>query len=137
VTHASADMMKSFNQLNRRLFWMWTIPIIAAHVLLSIAVADGMGVGAFDTVLIVLLAAVVAGRFRDIGWPAWLGPAFVLVTMLGIPAVAMGVMIAQKVDPDQFVQSLLRIGQFAGLANLVLLVIAGSMPGKAVAAEPG
>jgi hypothetical protein len=61
---------------------------------------------------------------------------FILVTMLGIPVVVMGVMIAQKADPDQFVQSLLRVGQFTGLVNLVFLVIAGSMPGRGAPAEP-
>jgi hypothetical protein len=129
-------MLQSFNQLNRRSFWLWTVPIVVAHLLLTVAVANGMGVGAFDTVLIVLLAAVVAGRFRDIGWPPWLGPAFILVTMLGIPAAVMGVAIARNVSPDDFVQWLLRIGQVTGLANLVLLVIAGSMPGRSVPAEP-
>jgi hypothetical protein len=129
-------MLKSFNQLNRFSFWLWTVPIVTAHVLLILAVANGARVGPFDTVLIVLLAAVVAGRFRDIGWPVWLGPAFILVTMLGIPVVAMDLAIARNVDPDEFVQLLLRIAQFTGIPNLVLLVIVGSVPGRGVPAEP-
>jgi hypothetical protein len=130
-------MLKSFNQLNRRLFWMWTIPIVAAYVLLSIAVANGARVGPFVTVLILLLAYVVACRFRDIGWPAWLGPAFILVTMLGIPAVAVGLAFGRNADPDELLQLFLRVGQFTGLVNLVFLVIVGSVPGGAVPAEPG
>jgi len=129
-------MLKSFNQLNRLSFWLWTVPIVVVHVLLSVAVENGARVGPFDTVLILLLAAVVAGRFRDIGWPAWLGPVFILVTMLGIPAVAMGWAIAQNAGADEIMQSLLRIGEYTGLANLVMLIIAGSVPGRAVPAEP-
>jgi hypothetical protein len=129
-------MLKSLNQLNRRLFWTWTIPIVVAYVLLGIAVVNGARVGPFATVLIVLLAYVVAGRFRDIGWPAWLGPAFILVTMLGIPAVAMGLEIERNATPDELLQSLVRVGLFTGLANLVLLIIVGSVPGGAVPPEP-
>jgi uncharacterized membrane protein YhaH (DUF805 family) len=95
-----------------------------------------MGVGSFDTVLIVLLAATVAGRFRDIGWPAWLAAAFILITMLGIPVAVMGVAIERNVSPAEFTQWLFRIGQVTGLANLVLLVVAGSMPSRSVPAEP-
>ena len=129
-------MLKSFNQLNRLSFWLWTVPIVVVHVLLSVAVEDGARVGPFDTVLILLLAAVVAGRFRDIGWPAWLGPVFILVTMLGIPVLALDLMFARNVDPGESMQWFFRIGQFAGLANLVLLIIAGSVPGRGVPAEP-
>jgi hypothetical protein len=129
-------MLKSFDKLNRLLFWLWTVPIVVAHVLLNLAVANGARVGPFDTVLILLLAYVVAGRFRDIGWPAWLGPTFILVTMLGIPAIAMGWAISQNAGADEIMQSLFRVGEFTGLANLVLLVVAGSVPGRTVPAEP-
>jgi len=129
-------MLKSLNQLNRRLFWTWTIPIVVAYVLLGIAVVNGARVGPFATVLILLLAYVVAGRFRDIGWPAWLGPAFILVTMLGIPAVAMGLAVARNAAPDELLQSLVHVGLFTGLANLLLLIIVGSVPGGAVPREP-
>jgi hypothetical protein len=128
-------MMKSFNQLNRLYFWLWAVPVVAGHVILTIAVENGARVGPLDTVLIVLLAAVVAGRFRDIGWPGWLGPALVLVLMLGIPLVATGLAIAQNAGPDQVMETLLRVGQFSGLATLVLLVIAGSVPSRAAPAE--
>ena len=129
-------MLKSLHQLNRPLFWMWTAPIVLGKVLLSIAVANGIGVGAYDTVLVLLLAYVMAGRFRDIGWTPWLGPVFILVTMLGIPVAVMGVAIARHIGPDDFVQLLFRVGLFTGFANLVLLIVAGSMPGRAAPAEP-
>ena len=126
-------MLKSLDQLNRRSFWLWTIPIVIVHERLNVVVAKGARVGSFDTVAILLLAYVVACRFRDIGWPAWLGPVFILVTMLVIPAVAMDWAFARNIEPDGSLQWLRQIADLIGLA---LLVIAGSVPGRGAPAEP-
>jgi hypothetical protein len=126
-------MLKSLDQLNRLSFWLWTIPIVIVHELLNIVVAKGARVGTFDTVVILLLAYVVACRFRDIGWPAWLGPVFILVTMLVIPAVVMDWAFAQNVGPEESLQWLRQIADFIGL---VVLIVAGSVPGRAVPAGP-
>jgi hypothetical protein len=126
-----AKMLKSLHQLNRRSFWMWAVPLLAVHGLVSIAMAKGVQgpLGPIDTALIILFAAALAGRFRDIGWPVWIGPSLVIVTLLVIPFVAFGYAIASHPAPAEFLQWLVRIGQVTGPLNLLLLVVAGCVPG--------
>jgi uncharacterized membrane protein YhaH (DUF805 family) len=125
-------MLKSFNQLDRRSYWMWAIPIVAAHWLLSIAMANGIDFGPLapmDTLLVVLLAAALAARFRDIGWPIWIGASFLLATMLVLPVVAFVYTIASDNEPHEFLRLMTPIGRFTGPANILLLVVAGCVPG--------
>src|SRR5215471_15307687 len=96
-------MKKPRKWLDRRSFWKWAIPLVLGLVVLAILGRSGaarsvrlVGVASAFVivvsamalarlVLIVLLAMALAGRFRDIGWPAWIGPTILLVTQLGLP----------------------------------------------------
>src|SRR5215472_81829 len=96
---AVAEMEKSRKRLDRPSFWKWAIPLMLGLVVLAILGVSGAArVGGIDTVVIVvsakalvrlvlilLLAMALARRFRDITWPAWIGPTILLVAMLGLP----------------------------------------------------
>jgi len=133
-------MKKPRKRLDRPSFWKWAIPLVLGLVVLAILGRSGAVrlVGEFDTglnavaaitlaltamalvllVLIVLLAMALARRFRDIGWPAWIGPTILLFTTLGPPFL----------DADEIRD----IGEWVSMAvDLVLLIVAGSVPGKA------
>jgi hypothetical protein len=130
-------MLKSLNQLDRRSFWLWAIPIVGAHWLLSIAMANGMNVGPLgpmDTLLILLLAAALAGRFRDIGWPTWIGSSFLIATLLVLPVVAFLCAIASGDKPLEYLRWMMLTGQFTGPANTLLVIVAGCVPGRPTAA---
>jgi hypothetical protein len=72
---------------------------------------------------------VVAARFKDIGWPRWIAPVFMLGTMLLLPLVPVGVAIATNAAPVKLLSWINDIGLISGLANLLLLIVAGSVPG--------
>jgi hypothetical protein len=83
-----------------------------------------------DTGLIVVMAMALAGRFRDIGWPVWIGPTFMLGTMLVLPMLVLFYMISIGAAGSAFMPALRVIGQFSGLGNIVLLLLAGCVPGR-------
>jgi hypothetical protein len=116
------------------------VALIAAHIVLAVVATNTNGtpgIGGIDTVVIILLARALAGRFRDIGWPVWIGPTFMIVTMLILPLVVVGVAISSHSAPTAVLQWLNPTGLIVGLANLALVVvIAGRAPGKDEAAEP-
>src|SRR5215471_21837626 len=91
-------MKKPRKRLDRPSFWKWAIPLVLGLVVLAILSGAARSVGGKDIVVIVvtamalarlvvivLLAMALARRFRDIGWPAWIGPTILLVTTLGVP----------------------------------------------------
>jgi len=140
-----AEMKKPRKRLDRPSFWKWAIPLVLGLVVLVILGRSGAVhlVGEFDTglnavaaitlaliaialvflVLIVLLAMALARRFRDIGWPAWIGPTILLFTTLGPPFLDAGYTFADEIRD---------IGDLVSMAvDLVLLIVAGSVPGKA------
>jgi hypothetical protein len=122
--------MKFPPRLDRPTFWMWVVPLVLGHLLLAAILMSGAkGLGAIDTVVIVWLAMVVAARFKDIGWPRWIAPVFMLGTMLVLPLVAVGFAIATNAAPANLLSLINNIGLIAGLANLLLLIVAGSVPG--------
>jgi len=55
---------------------------------------------ALDMIVIIAIAATVAARFRDIGWPIWIGVTLVLLCMIVVPfgAFAVVVGLGAKVD---------------------------------------
>jgi hypothetical protein len=124
-------MEKSSNRLDRPTFWMWVVPLVLGHFFLAfLTLSDIAGAFAyFDNVLFIFLAIALARRFRDIGWPVWIGPTILLVTMLALPFLFYGLAIANHAG-DEIVPLLSLYGLLAGLANLVLLVVAGSVSGK-------
>src|SRR5215467_4841365 len=138
-------MKKPRKRLDRPSFWKWAIPLVLGLVVLVILGRSGAVrlVGEFDTglnavaaitlaltaialvslVLIVLLAMALARRLRDIGWPAWIGPTILLFTTLGPPFLDAGYTFADEIRD---------IGDLVSMAvDLVLLIVAGSVPGKA------
>ena len=123
--------LTSPKRLNRSEFWMWAIPLLIAHVVLNAMASSGAtGVGSVDTLVIIWLAVRLAGRFYDIGWPAWIGPSFMIVTMLVLPLVALGYAIASHLPSPRFLELLNGISPIVGIANLLLIIFAGSVPGR-------
>ena len=142
-------MKKLPKRLDRPSFWKWAIPLVLGLVVLAILGLSGAArsVGGINTVvivksvmalarlvLIVLLAMALARRFRDIGWPAWIGPTILLVTMLGLPFLVVGHATATY-DSDIVLEWGPMVGWISDSVSLVLLIVAGSMPGKATRAQ--
>jgi uncharacterized membrane protein YhaH (DUF805 family) len=144
-------MEKLPKRLDRPSFWKWAIPLVLGLVVLaplrrSGAVRAAYSVGGTDAVvivvtamalarlvLIVLLAMALARRFRDIGWPAWIGPTILLVTMLGLP-IGAGYAIATY-DIDIALEWGPMVAWISDSVSLLLLIVAGSIPGKATPAQ--
>src|SRR5262249_4334086 len=151
-------MKKPRKRLDRPSFWKWAIPLVLGLVVLAILGRSGAArhavrlVGEFDTglnaaaaitlaltamalvllVLIVLLAMALARRFRDIGWPAWIGPTILLFTTLGPPFLDAGYTFAEPTFAEPTFNEIRDIGDLGSMAvDLVLLIVAGSVPGKA------
>ena len=156
-------MRKPRKRLDRPSFWKWVIPLVLGLVVLAILGRSGAArhavrlVGEFATglnlnavaaitlaltamglvslVLIVLLAMALARRFRDIGWPAWIGPTIRLCTRLGPPFFVAGYTFAETYvneiwDIEEWVSM---AGWISDSVDVVLLIVAGSVPGKASA----
>jgi hypothetical protein len=122
-------------RLDQPTFWQWAIGLVIGHIVLTLLAAAGTPVGALDTLAIIALALVLGARFRDIGWPVWIGPTFMLVTMLALPLAAVGYAIASSLSPPELLKLMNGIGLFAAPANLVLLIVAGSVAGTAAPTE--
>jgi len=146
-----AEMKKPRKRLDRPSFWKWAIPLVLGLVVLAILGPSGALrlVGEFDTglnavaaitlaialvflVLIVLLAMALARRFRDIGWPAWIGPTILLFTRLGPPFLVAGYTFAEAPfnDAPDIGEWVSMAGWISDSVDLVLLIVAGSVPGK-------
>jgi uncharacterized membrane protein YhaH (DUF805 family) len=136
-------------RLDRSSFWKWAIPFVLGLVVLVILGLSGAArsVGEINTVvivvsamalarviLIVLLAMALTWRFRDIGWPAWIGPTILLVTMLGLPLLVVGYRTATY-DSDIVLEWGPMVGWISDFVSLVLLIVAGSTPEKATRAQ--
>ena len=149
-------MKKPRKRLDRPSFWKWAILLVLGLVVLAILGPSGALrlVGEFDTglnavaaitlaltamalvslVLIVLLAMALARRFRDIGWPAWIGPTILLFTTLGPPFLVAGCTFATYVNEIRDIREWVSMaGWISDSVDLVLLIVAGSVPGKASA----
>ena len=155
-------MKKPRKRLDRPSFWKWAIPLVLGLVVLVILGRSGAfrlagelytGLNARDAMvlaqgaaglvmllLMLLLAMALARRFRDIGWPAWIGPTILLVTLLGPPFFFAGYQsyalstYGYEVWNDIRVQAsyVVRISESV---SLVLVIVAGSMPGKSARAQ--
>ena len=147
-------MKKPRTRLDRPSFWKWAIPLVLGLVVLAILGRSGAVrlVGEFDTglnavaaitlaltamalvwlVLIVLLAMALARRFRDIGWPAWIGPTILLFTRLGPPFLVAGYTFAEAPfnDAPDIGEWVSMAGWISDSVDLVLLIVAGSVPGE-------
>jgi uncharacterized membrane protein YhaH (DUF805 family) len=122
--------MKLPERVDRRAFWTWAIPLVIAHVGLSAAAMAGVhAMGGLDTLIIIMFAALVARRFRDIGWRGWIGGSLVIATMLVAPLAVTAYAIANNLRPAQFMEAMSGVGLIVGPANLVLLAIAGYVQG--------
>src|SRR5262245_37869407 len=146
-------MKKPRKRLDRPSFWKRTIPLVLGLVVLAIldwsrvvrlvgefdtglsaVVAITLGLTAMASVLVltVLLAMALARRFRDIGWPAWIGPTILLFTTLGPPFLFVGYGIATYVNDirNDIHEWVSMVDWISDSVNLALLIVAGSMPGK-------
>lgn len=145
---AVVEMKELPKRLDRPSFWKWAIPLVLGIVVLPIlrvsSVARSVGginavvivvsaIGIVRLVLIVLLAVALARRFRDIGWPAWIGPTILLVTMVGLPILVVGS--ATATYDSTLLEWVPTIGWISDSVSLVLLIVAGSMSGRATRAQ--
>jgi uncharacterized membrane protein YhaH (DUF805 family) len=118
-------------RVDRRAFWTWATPLVAAHVgLAALAVAGVNAVGALDTFIIIILAMLVARRFRDIGWRGWIGGTFMIASMVVAPLAVTAYAIAGNLQFAQATDAMNSVGLVVGIANLVLLVVSGSVRGS-------
>ena len=151
---AVAEMKKTRKWLDRRSFWKWAIPLVLGLAVLvilnvsgavrSIRLAGGIyalvivvsAIALVRLVLIVLLAMALARRFRDIGWPTWIGPTILLVTQLGLPFLVATMTYAYYMSGAYDIGEWRpMIGAIADSVSLLLLIVAGLMPGKIARAE--
>jgi len=136
-------MKKPRKRLDRPSFWKWAIPLVLGLVLFELnpvgrvepVLIDFIVVCAMvlvRLVLIVLLAMALARRFRDIGWPAWIGPTILLVTTFGPPFLVVGYAIATYLNDvrNDIREWVWMVGWISDSVNVVLLIVAGSMPRK-------
>ena len=101
------------------------------HVIAATSASKGFsGLGAIDTVIVLWFARVIGARFSDIGWPAWIGLSFVLVTMVLLPLLVVGYAIANNLPPNKFMELMGGLGAFTAAANLLLAIVAGTFPGR-------
>jgi hypothetical protein len=131
-------MEKAGKRLDRPTYWELVVPLVFGHVILSSLLvpgsATGLGsvdtivLGAVDTIVLGWLARTLARRFRDIGWPAWIGPTILLITMVVPPLVIVGIAIASHAGAKVMGWWSL-YGLLFGPLNFALLVVAGSLPG--------
>ena len=131
-------MEKSPKRLDRRTFWMWVVLLVLGHVLANVSIpAPGsaalLPMIGIDDVILILLSIALARRFRDIGWPVWIGPTILLVT-IGLPFLGIGIAMMNHAG-DQIMQWLPLYGLISGPLNLVLLIVAGFVPGKPASIE--
>ena len=124
-------MEKVAKRLDRPSYWKWTVPLVAGHVFLSLLVVGGVAksLGSVDTLIIVFLARTLAWRFRDIGWPGWIGPTILIATMLVLPLLVVAIAAVNNAG-DDVMQCFSITGLVSVPVNLVLLIVAGSVPGK-------
>ena len=146
-----AEMKKSPKRLDRPSFWKWAILLVLGLVVLSIlplysaalsvggpnaAFIVGLAVATMALarlVLLVLLAIALARRFRDIGWPAWIGPTILLVTMVGLQFLVAAYATA-TLDED-ILEWAPTAAWISDSLSLLLLIVAGFVPGKPASIE--
>jgi hypothetical protein len=111
---------------------LWAVPLVIGHVVMSVAIMKGYRgpLPFFDIGVLGCLAFVLSRRFRDIGWPAWIGPTILLGTVVVIPWSVVGVAYVTHLAPLKLLWSLGLIGLANVAINFVLLVVAGSVAGK-------
>jgi len=117
-------------RMTRGTFWAWVIPIVLAHTVLAMTFGLSGLWNVLDLALIFLLATAFARRFRDIGWPAWTGPTFVIVTILVIPFCMFAYALASHATIEETSWWVTVIGGVIILLNLVLIIVAGCVPGR-------
>jgi len=131
-------MEQSPKRLNRRTFWMWVVLLVLGHALANLSTSEPGSSAPFpmigiDEVILILLAIALARRFRHIGWPVWIGPTILLGT-IGLPLLGIGIALMNHAV-DQIAPWLPLYGLISGPLNLVLLIVAGFVPGKSARAE--
>ena len=126
-------------KLNRKTFWIWIGVLLVAKVLIGTVVAtqfeagsgssDGSFLRSLDTGVAIGIAFAVGGRFRDAGWPGWLGIVLTLLIMMVLPVVALFVVMPKG---DAALGDLFgTVGIVSTVLLLALIGVAGSRPSVA------
>jgi uncharacterized membrane protein YhaH (DUF805 family) len=139
----SGNLFGRSPQLNRKHFWIWIGCLVVAKLaidfgfMLSPALRSLTSV---DTVIVIFIALAIGARFRDAGWPRWLGIVLTLLIMLVLPVALMFAVLMQNggidmpaADPvDAFPWY---VGWPSTICMIVLIVIAGTRPSRELSDE--
>ncbi len=128
-------------QIDRARFWVYIVLLWGAKAAWAIFNAQVVRLplaGPIDTCIVILMAVVVAARFRDIGWRVWIGPTLVILLMLVLPAaVALGVALTVERSELPSADDLFGlIGLFTSPEMAALVIVAGSTRSKPALVEP-
>jgi peptidoglycan/LPS O-acetylase OafA/YrhL len=120
-------MAKARKRLDRFSFWKRIAFFLVAY---AIAIAFGRTISiafvAVNVALIIWLAIILAWRFRDIGWRAWIGPTILFSGIFGLVLFA-GLYAMQR---EQLIELIAFLRVIGGAALSLLLLVAGCVPGQ-------
>jgi hypothetical protein len=120
--------------LTRRAFWLSIVMLETLNLVIGrllLIEEQGQLLSFFTAIVVVAIAWVVGARFRDVGWPRWLGVATVFVITLFLPFF-LGFIAAADLIPG--LKELLAYVGIPGRGVMIMLfiayVIAGTPPSR-------
>jgi uncharacterized membrane protein YhaH (DUF805 family) len=134
----SGNLFARSSRLNRQYFWVW----IGCLVVAKLAVDFGFILSpelhfltSIDTVIVIFIAIAIGARFRDIGWPRWLGIVLTLLIMLVLPIVLLFAVLIPNGGIDTNATNPIDafpwyFGWSSTFCMIVLVVIAGTRPSR-------
>jgi uncharacterized membrane protein YhaH (DUF805 family) len=134
----SGNLFARSSRLNRQYFWIWIGCLVVAKLAVDFgffSLPELHFLSSIDTVIVIFVAIAIGARFRDIGWPRWLGIVLTLLIMLVLPMVLVFAVLMQQdgIDtaPTNPIDALpWYVGWSSTLCMIVLIVIAGTRPSR-------
>src|SRR5262249_26468018 len=117
------------SRMNRRQFWVWIGCLLAVKYALAIllVVSPELGVlGAVDIVVVLFVALTIGARFRDTGWPGWVGILLTLMIMLVLPLVLLFAVISNRAATNPIEAFPGYVGWSSTVSLLALIIVAGT-----------
>jgi uncharacterized membrane protein YhaH (DUF805 family) len=134
----SYNLFSRSSQLNRKHFWIWIGCLVAAKLAVDVGLIlspELHFLSSVDTVMVIFIAVAIGARFRDIGWPRWLGIVLTLLIMLVLPLVLLFAVLMQKGGIDTIDALPSYVGWSSTFCMIVLIVIAGTRPSRELPVE--